>query len=58
MFVSVASLQPDLKDGPLRLKDLCVLLAPYAVFLNKFPQYLKRVNADLNQTYPTYKQMC
>jgi len=43
MFVSVASLHPDLKAGPLELKELCVLLAPYAVFLNKFPQYLKSV---------------
>jgi hypothetical protein len=43
MFVSVASLHPDLKAGPLELKELRVLLAPYAVFLNKFPQYLKRV---------------
>jgi hypothetical protein len=34
---------PDSKAGPLELKELCVLLAPYTVFLNKFPQYLKRV---------------
>ena len=43
VFIGVTSLNPDLKAGPLELKQLCVLLASHAVLQNKIPQYLKRV---------------